>query len=261
VIRADGMLVHHKTGREQPPAGPQQMPAHAVVAADADGMIVFWDDGARQIHGLAAGQVVGARKLGDLFGSPLDGANGARDLLGRLSALMPAPAVWAGAVECLHASGHWFTADVVITPFRPDDRSPAGITLVSRPAPAAAAFEAAVMSKLSHELRSPLASIIGLTGVMRARLEAGQADDAVQVRQLDLIQTSATRSLTTIDRVVDLGRLTSGGVRPAPRLLDLRAVVAEVATELEVSAAARGLRLRTDVPRHPVMVTSDPDLS
>jgi len=116
------------------------------------------------------------------------------------------------------------------------------------------------MSKLSHELRSPLASIIGLTGVMRARLEAGQADAAVQVRQLDLIQASATRSLTTIDRVVDLARLTSGGVRPDPRLLDLRVVVAEVATELGESAAERGVRLRTDVPQHPVMVTSDPEM-
>jgi len=48
------------------------------------------------------------------------------------------------------------------------------------PGPAAGSFGAEVLSKLGHELRSPLAAIIGLTKVMLMRLSAGTADAATQ---------------------------------------------------------------------------------
>ena len=69
--------------------------------------------------------------------------------------------------------------------------------------PAVDPFGAQVWPKLSHELRSPLAGIIGLTRILLMRLEAGQADAATQVRQLELVQASAARSLATIEQVVD----------------------------------------------------------
>jgi len=279
----DGILVHQGTaGEQQPPWAPRQMRPHAVVATDASGVIVFWDDGARRMHGFTAGQVVGARNAGDLYGPPLDGAAGLRDLLGRLAAMAPAPAVWAGQVDCRHASGNWFTADVVITPFRPGDGAPAGVTLACRPvptqppaqpgqtalpgagpgapAPVAGGFGAEVFSKLGHELRSPLAGIIGLTRVLLMRLAAGQADAATQVRQLELVQASAARSLATIEQVVELAGIESGQVRPSARLVDCGAVVAEVAATLRTVAAERGLRLGVDVPQHPVVITSDPGI-
>ncbi len=254
------MLVPDRTACEQRPNVPRPLATHAVVVADASGTIVFWDDGARQLHGFPAGQVVGARSVGDLFGPPLDGVNGVRDLLGRPRAPAPAPAVWTGEVECRHASGHWFTADVVATPFHPGDGAPAGVTLICRPARSADPFGAKMWSKLSHELRSPLAGIIGLTRILLIRLDAGQADAATQVRQLELVQASAARSLATIEQVVDLARLGSGQIVPVPALVDCPAVIAKVAAKLQAIAAERGLRLCLDVPRRPVTVTSDPDM-
>ncbi len=254
------MLVPSRTAAEQPPGVARPGPAHAVVAADASGMIVSWDDAAWQLYGLAAGQVVGVRNVGDLFGPPLDGVPAMRDLLGQLRELAPAPAVWAGEVECRHASGHWFTADVVVTPFHSRDGASAGLALTCRPARTADAFGAQVWSKLSHELRSPLAGIIGLTRILLLRLDAGQADAATQVRQLELVQASAARSLATIEQVVDLARLGSGQIVPVPALVDCAGVIAEVAAKLQDSAAERGLRLRVDVPPHPVMVSSDPGM-
>jgi signal transduction histidine kinase len=118
---------------------------------------------------------------------------------------------------------------------------------------------AEVWSKLSHELRSPLAGIIGLTRILLMRLDAGQAD-ATQVRQLELVQASAARSLTTIEQVVDLARLGSGQLVPVPALVDWPGVIATVAAKRQANAAERGLRLRIDVPHRPVTVTSDPDM-
>jgi signal transduction histidine kinase len=128
------------------------------------------------------------------------------------------------------------------------------------PAPDTGGFGADVLSKLGHELRSPLASVIGLTRVLLMTISAGRADSATQVRQLGMIQASAARSLSTIERVVQLARMQSGLIRPAPLLADCRDVVASVAAALQTAAADRGLRLRTDVPGHPVMLFSDPDI-
>jgi anti-sigma regulatory factor (Ser/Thr protein kinase) len=277
------MMAHQSAVCEQSPAVRPVATSHAVVAADAGGVIVFWDAGARHIHGFTAGQVVGERNVGDLFGPPLDGVTGLRHLAGRMAGLAPAPAMWAGEVECRHASGNWFTADVVITPFRPRDGAPPGVVLVCRPVPAqvpstppaqaaltgagpeppappADAFGAEVLSKLGHELRSPLAAIIGLTRILLMRLAAGQADAATQVRQLEMVQASAARSLATIEQVVDLARIESGRVCASPQLVDCRGVVAEVAAELRAAGAERGLRLCADVPQGPVAITTDPGI-
>ena len=192
------MMPHQRSVCEQSAAVLPVVTSHAVVAADASGVIVFWDAGARHIHGFTAGQVVGERNVSDLFGPPLDAVAGRRDLLGRMSGLAPAPAVWAGEVECRHASGTWFTADVVVSPFRPCDGAPPGVALVCRPVqpqvpprppaqagltgagpapptPSANAFGSEVLSKLGHELRSPLAAIIGLTGILLMRLAAADS--------------------------------------------------------------------------------------
>lgn len=121
-------------------------------------------------------------------------------------------------------------------------------------------FGADVLSKLGHELRSPLAAIIGLTRVLLMRINAGQADTATQVRQLGMIQASAASSLSTIERVAELAKMQSGRVRPAPELADCRVIVAGVAAKLQAGAAARGLHLSTDVPGRPVMLIADPDI-
>ena len=174
------MLLRHGHAFEQQPVGvPPPRTPYAVVAADASGMIIF----------------VGEKNVGNLFGWPLDNISALSDLLGQMPALTPAPAVWAGEVECRHASGNWLTADVVVTPFHPRDRASAGVTLVCRPvtvqmpaaqagptgvgpgpsAMSAGSFGPEVLSKLGHELRSPLAAIIGLTGILLMRLAAADS--------------------------------------------------------------------------------------
>ena len=137
---------------------------------------------------------------------------------------------------------------------------PKAMSLPADAGPDADGFGADVLSKLSHELRSPLAAIIGLTRVLLIRINAGQADRATQVRQLGMIQASAARSLSTIEQVVQLARMQSGRVRPALQFADCRDVVTSVAAMLQGAAADRGLRLLTDVPEHPVMILSDPDI-
>jgi signal transduction histidine kinase len=130
----------------------------------------------------------------------------------------------------------------------------------ANPGTASAALGTDVFSKLAHELRSPLAGIIGLTKVLLMRLEADAVDPATQVRQLGMIQTSAARALATIEKITDVAKIESGRVTAVRQAVDCRDVVTETASNLGEAASGRGLRLRTDVPDHPVMVTSDPEI-
>jgi signal transduction histidine kinase len=128
------------------------------------------------------------------------------------------------------------------------------------PGAAGDALGVSVLSKLGHELRSPLTGIIGLAQVLLMRLEAGTLDPATQARQLGMIQASAARALATIEKVTDLAKIESGQAGAARQAVDCRDVVARAASKLGDSAAGRGLRLRTEVPDRPATVTSDPEV-
>lgn len=117
-----------------------------------------------------------------------------------------------------------------------------------------------VLSRLGHELRAPLTGIIGLTRVLLTRIERGDADPVQQVRQLEMIRSSAGRSLQTVERVVDITRIDAGRLRCDPRPTDCGALAVDAAEPLRAAAAGRGLRLRTEVPPRPVVVPTDPVL-
>lgn len=116
------------------------------------------------------------------------------------------------------------------------------------------------LSKLGHELRSPLTGIIGLTRILLMKLAAGTADPVQQKRQLEMIQTSAGRSLATVERVVAIAKIESGRAGCDRRPVDCRGVVTEVAAAFRTTAEERGLRLHTDLPDHPVVITTDADI-
>jgi len=106
------------------------------------------------------------------------------------------------------------------------------------------------LSKMGHELRSPLNGIIGLTRIMQMKHAAGSVDAAQQLRQLDMVQTSAQRLLATIERLTDIAKIESGGLQPRWEPVDCGALVAE--------ETHPGLVL--DAPDRPVVVTSDPKI-
>lgn len=113
-----------------------------------------------------------------------------------------------------------------------------------------AVLHGSALSKMGHELRSPLNGIIGLTRIMQMKHAAGSVDAAQQLRQLDMVQTSAQRLLATIERLTDIAKIESDGLQPRWEPVDCAALVAD--------ASRPGLVL--DTPDRPVMVTSDPKI-
>lgn len=130
------------------------------------------------------------------------------------------------------------------------------------PAPTADApapvLSVGVLSKLGHELRSPLNGVIGLTRIMLMKLAAGPVDTQQQIRHLELVQTSANRLLATIERLVDIAKIEFGGRQPSRERFDCAALAAEVTRLLQPAADANHVTLLLTTPEAPVAVTSDP---
>jgi signal transduction histidine kinase len=111
---------------------------------------------------------------------------------------------------------------------------------------------------VSHDLKSPLATIVMNTSILRRKLPAG--DEAVELRRpVERIQKSADRMNRLIHDLLDLARLDGGhiSVQPAPQ--DMAALVGEVLELYREEAAARSLRLDQGVALGVVRALCDRD--
>jgi signal transduction histidine kinase len=111
-------------------------------------------------------------------------------------------------------------------------------------------FSGAALSRLGHELRGPLAGIVGLTKIMGRKLADGATDAAQQSRQLDMINSSATELLATVERIVALARTTDAVLRPEP--VDCRAVCELAITATAAAAEEHHREVRLEAPPGPV---------
>ncbi|GLY96163.1 hypothetical protein Acsp02_34180 [Actinoplanes sp. NBRC 103695] len=111
-----------------------------------------------------------------------------------------------------------------------------------------------LLSKLGHELRSPLTGIVGLTRIMLVKLADGSPAPEQQIRQLELMRTSAVQMLDTIERVVTIAKL-EVATSPPDDVFDCRAAITTVVAQATPSADTHARRLIVEVPDEPVMAT------
>ncbi|MEU8662232.1 sensor histidine kinase [Actinoplanes philippinensis] len=111
-------------------------------------------------------------------------------------------------------------------------------------------FAGTALSRLGHELRGPLAGIIGLTKIMGRKLADGATDAAQQARQLDMINNSAAELLATVERIVTLARTADAGRRLEP--VDCRAVCEQAVTATAAAADQHHRGVRLQLPPSPV---------
>lgn len=97
---------------------------------------------------------------------------------------------------------------------------------------------------LGHDLRNPLASIIGAARLLRREIPSEKA-----LRVLQLMETSVDRMAGLIDDVMDFarGRLGSG-IDLHPRVASLQPILSQVVGELEASEPSRVIFCDVDLP-------------
>jgi signal transduction histidine kinase/HAMP domain-containing protein len=110
------------------------------------------------------------------------------------------------------------------------------------------------VANVSHELRTPLTVISGFAETLQ--------DDALP--RADRERFSATilanthRMQRIVDDLLDLSRIESGGWRPNPVTVDLRAVVHEIFTGVRPLADQKGIALLSALPDDVPTVHADP---
>lgn len=108
---------------------------------------------------------------------------------------------------------------------------------------AASQAKSRFLSRMSHELRTPLNAVLGFTQLMRAEVEAADAQPEIQLAQLDFIEQAGWQLLTMIDNVLDLARIETGRLELHPERLSVAPAVEEALSLIDASARRRQLQV------------------
>jgi len=117
------------------------------------------------------------------------------------------------------------------------------------------ALKSALLESVSHDLRTPLASIRAYAGTLMDRDVSLSSEDARA--SAAAIDREAQRLNRLVANLLDLGRIEGGALRAAREVLDLEDVITLAVSQVEPRAGARSLEV--EVPQD-VAVVADPVL-
>lgn len=109
------------------------------------------------------------------------------------------------------------------------------------------------LSAMSHEFRTPLNAILGLSEILR-----DEEQDPARRRMASAVNSAGKHLLALVEGVMDLARIDKDEIRPNLDPVDLQQAAAKVVATLQPDAAAQGVKM-TLAPRAdgPVMVRAD----
>ncbi|MEG6552176.1 HAMP domain-containing sensor histidine kinase [Desulfocurvibacter africanus] len=102
------------------------------------------------------------------------------------------------------------------------------------------------LSNMSHELRTPIGGILGLSTLLRPKVEPGHA------QYLDLIIQSAESLSAIVGDILEMARIEASQVAPNPGTVELAPALAQMFEEIRRQASAKDLEaILTISPRVP----------
>lgn len=168
----------------------------------------------------------------------------------------------------LHADGREFPIEATIS--RLVDGDTPLMTVVLRDVSEARAADAAVqaqraaeaasraksgfLSRMSHEMRTPLNAVLGFTQLLQT---SGQSLNERQRSQIDHIRQAGWHLLALINDVLDVSRIESGAMQVQLQPLDARLVVDDMLRLCEAQAQRQGVRLRAPAAGVATFLTAD----
>ncbi|MFE1599343.1 response regulator [Methylobacterium sp. ID0610] len=123
-------------------------------------------------------------------------------------------------------------------------------------AEAASAAKGAFLARISHDIRTPLNSILGYTDLLLG--EANRTPE--ERRKLDIIRMSGASLLAVVDDIVDFSRIAGGEAALHNEPFGLRDFVETVLAAVRPFAEGKGLALSAEIaPDLPARVRGDED--
>jgi signal transduction histidine kinase len=114
------------------------------------------------------------------------------------------------------------------------------------------------LANVTHELRSPVTSITGLTRLLRDPSSDPLTDE--QSQQLDLIDASSRNLLTLVNELLDLAKAESGRLAPVPENVDLKPIFDTLRGTLRAVPTSDETTLVVDDPAGVPRMYTDPIL-
>jgi glucokinase len=116
-------------------------------------------------------------------------------------------------------------------------------------------YKAGFLARTSHELRSPLNSIISLHQLILS----GLCDDPEEEREfIAQAHTAAQKMLKLLDELIRISKVQSGAAALEVQPIQLAGIIDEVQRLTRLQAQNRSLRLTVDLPDEDVYVLADP---
>ncbi|MCU1231641.1 MAG: domain S-box [Acidobacteria bacterium] len=111
------------------------------------------------------------------------------------------------------------------------------------------------LATLSHELRTPMTSILGWARMLRL----GGLDDTMIGEAINAIERSSRAQAQLIDDILDVSRITLGKLRLAIEQLNLNEIVANAVEAVRPAANAKSVAVETELLRDALIVNGDPN--
>ena len=214
--------------------------ADGVLAADARGEIVTLNTAARRLLGYGAAEPL--PPLAELFHD-----KSARDLVDAILAGRDAePVDLALAGEALLLAGRALPNGGALLVVR-------DVTKLRRLETVRRDF----VANVSHELKTPLTSIVGYAETLAAEAGAGPPSQTEQFAQT--ILNNARRMQRLVDDLLDLSRIESRHWQPEPEPVDIAAAVREAWASIAERAREQRVELAVQTARGADTLTADPD--
>lgn len=111
------------------------------------------------------------------------------------------------------------------------------------------------IAHVTHELRSPVNAIIGLSELMKLALERGQMEQSRE--KLALLASSAVNLRAIITNILDLSKVEAGRMEVVAETFDLAELLGEVAETTRVLLGDKAVRVEVEGADEPCMFESD----
>ena len=114
-----------------------------------------------------------------------------------------------------------------------------------------------ILSTATHELKTPLTSIIGYIDIILMRQNKVGPLNEKQQRYLQTAQKNSYRLKSLVDDLLDISRIESGGLELTPAELELWPEIEEIVTGMETLINDKKIDLVLDVPQDICPVLAD----
>ncbi len=116
-------------------------------------------------------------------------------------------------------------------------------------------FRKELISNVSHDLRTPVASIQGYAETLI--LKKATLDESDQIKYLQIIYASCEKLKKLVTELFELSKLQTNQIKLNPEPFSIAELVSDIANKYRIISQKKGISINTFMPRDAVMVKAD----